>query len=34
MKELERMIDRLLQAEPNDVDVSKDFQPLVDFFKS
>ncbi|MDI6567201.1 general stress protein, partial [Bacillus subtilis] len=27
-EELERMIDRLLQAEPNDGDLSKDFQPL------
>ncbi|MCY8717855.1 MULTISPECIES: polysaccharide pyruvyl transferase family protein [unclassified Bacillus (in: firmicutes)] len=34
VEELERMIDRLLQAEPNDVDLSKDFQPLVDFFAS
>ena len=34
VEELERMIDRLLQAEPNDVDLSKDFQPLIDFFAS
>ena len=32
--ELEGLIDRLLQAEPNDVDLSKDFQPLIDFFAS
>lgn len=34
IEELEHMIDRLLQAEPNDVDLSKDFQPLIDFFAS
>ncbi|MCY9075188.1 general stress protein, partial [Bacillus inaquosorum] len=34
VEELERMIDRLLQVEPNEVDLSKDFQPLVDFFAS
>ncbi|MGG3573587.1 polysaccharide pyruvyl transferase family protein [Bacillus gobiensis] len=31
--ELERMIDRLLKAEPNDIDLRNDFKPLEDFFK-
>lgn len=33
IEKLEQMIDRLLQAEPNGVDVAQDFQPLIDFFK-
>ncbi|MTT31824.1 general stress protein [Terrilactibacillus sp. BCM23-1] len=31
--ELEQMIERLLKAEPNDIDLSDDFEPLKEFFK-
>jgi pyruvyl transferase EpsI len=33
INKLEEMIDRLLQAEPNDIDLKQDFRPLRDYFK-
>ncbi|SNZ03384.1 Exopolysaccharide biosynthesis protein EpsI, predicted pyruvyl transferase [Terribacillus aidingensis] len=31
---LEQLADKLMQEEPNEVDLRKDYQPLVDFFRS
>ncbi|AKO94924.1 polysaccharide pyruvyl transferase family protein [Priestia filamentosa] len=33
INKLEEMIDRLLQAEPNDIDLKEDFRPLRTYFK-
>ncbi|WP_102707803.1 polysaccharide pyruvyl transferase family protein [Terribacillus saccharophilus] len=31
---LEQMVEKLMKAEPNEIDLRKDFKPLVDFFRS